>query len=90
MNPGSGTPPPEPPPPLPQISEPGLGTYLQQFSLWCRRGFAGKLNANAALTGITMQAFNAPEGTAPTVWMLRVNQLGQFMVERVPLGAGKP
>lgn len=89
--PGSGTPPlAQPPPPLPQdpsISS-TLSNYLNQFSLWCRRGFSAKLNANVALTGVMLQAYDAPAGVAPNVWLLQINQTGVFRTTQIPLGGG--
>ena len=81
-----------PPPPLP--SDPAisntLSNYLQQFSLWCRQGFAAKLNANTALTGILMQAANAPAGTVPNVYLLQVSQAGVLAVTLVAPGGPNP
>lgn len=89
--PGSGSPPQaHPPPPLP--NDPSitsvLSNYLSQFSLWCRQGFAAKLNANVALNGILLQAYNAPPGVAPNVYLLQVNQQGNFVGTQVSLGSG--
>lgn len=79
------------PPPLP--SDPtfsnSLSNYLMQFSLWCRKSFATKMNNNVALTGIMLQATDAPAGTAPNVWLLTVTQTGNFTAVRVPLGGGQ-
>jgi hypothetical protein len=79
-----------PPPPLP--SDPSisntLANYLQQFSLWCRQGFKAKLNANVALDGILLQSYNPPTGAQPTVWLLQVNQAGNFVGTQVSLGSG--
>lgn len=93
VTPGAGSPPQaQPPPPVPQdptISN-TLTNYLQQFSLWCRRGFQAKLNANTALEGIILQAWDAPPGVAPNVFMLQVGQTGVFRTVPMPLGQGKP
>jgi hypothetical protein len=91
--PGSPTPPTaHPPPPLP--NDPSVSSvmsnYLQQFSRWCRQGFAAKLNANVALPGIMLQANNAPSGVVPNVWLLQVNQNGTFVATPVPLGGANP
>jgi hypothetical protein len=88
-SPGSGSPPQaRPPPPLP--NDPNitsvLSNYLNQFSLWCRQGFAAKLNSNTALNGIMLQANDAPPGTAPAVWMLQVQTNGTFVAKSVSLG----
>jgi len=32
----------------------------------------------------------APAGTTPNIYLLRVNQAGNFVAEQVPLGGGKP
>lgn len=83
---------PQPPPDLPSMPEVSatLSDYLRRFSLWCRHGFQDKLSATQALPGIMMQAYDAPAGTPPTVWLLRVNQQGSFVAVPVPLGGGKP
>lgn len=92
-SPGSGSPPgAHPPPPIPQDPHISmtLTNYLQQFSLWCRKGFAAKLNANVALPGIMLQANNAPPGVAPNVFILQIQQNGTFVTVPVPLGGGQP
>jgi hypothetical protein len=91
--PGSGSPPQaHPPPPLP--GDPGisnaLSNYLSQFSLWCRQGFAVKMNSNVALNGILLQANDAPPGQAPAVWLLQVQTNGSFVATPVPLAGGNP
>lgn len=80
------------PPNLPDLSDgpPQLANYLRAFALWCRNGFRAKLDANAALPGIMLQASDAPPGTAPSVWMLQVLSNGSFTITQVPLGGGKP
>lgn len=78
----------QPPPPLPQdptISN-MLSNYLTQFSLWCRRGFAAKMNVNAPVAGIMFQAWDAPAGTTPTIWLLRVSSNGAFIPVQIPPG----
>lgn len=81
-----------PPPDLPAMPDVSstLSNYLRTFSLWCRRGFAAKIDANVALPGIMLQATDAPAGVAPNVYMLTVLQNGNFIGIRVPLGGGKP
>jgi hypothetical protein len=80
----------QPPPPIPQMEDvsPTLTNYLSQFALWCRRGFAAKMNANVAVDGILFQAYNPPAGAQPTVWTLQVNQQGNFVITQVALGSG--
>ena len=82
----------QPPPDLPNMPDvsPSLSNYLRNFALWCRHGFDDKLPANQALSGIMMQAYDAPAGTPPNVFLLRVNQAGNFVAAPVPLGGGKP
>lgn len=82
----------QPPPDLPNMPDvsSSLSNYLRNFALWCRHGFADKLPANQALPGVMMQAYDAPAGVAPNVFILRVNQQGQFVASPVPLGGGKP
>ena len=92
-SPGSGSPVgAQPPPPLPQdptISN-MLSNYLSQFSLWCRRGFAAKMNVNAPVQGIMLQAYDAPAGTTPAVYMLQINTAGIFRTVPIPLGGANP
>ena len=83
---------PQPPPELPndpQISN-QLSNYLRTFSLWCRRGFAAKLDKHSALPGILLQANDAPAGAAPKIFMLQVTTAGTVVVTAVPLGGGAP
>ena len=82
----------QPPPELPSMPDvsPTLTRYLRTFSLWCRHGFADKLTGSQALPGIMLQAYDAPAGTPPNVFLLRVNQAGQFVGTPMPLGQGKP
>ena len=82
----------QPPPELPSMPDVSttLSNYLRAFSLWCRKGFGGKLDSNVALPGILMQAYDAPAGTAPPVFLLRVQSNGAFVATPVPLGSGKP
>lgn len=92
-SPGSPSPPSAPmPPALPQMEDVSqtLSNYLNQFSAWCRRSFSSKLDANTALNGIMLQAYDAPAGVTPNVFLLRVNQAGQFVGTPVPLGGGQP
>ena len=82
----------QPPPDLPAMPDvsPTLSQYLRTFSLWCRHGFADKLSGTQALPGIMLQAYDAPAGTAPNVFMLQINQAGVFRTVPMPLGSGKP
>lgn len=91
--PGSGTPSQaHQPPPLP--NDPTitsvLSNYLNQFSLWCRQGFAAQLKNNVALPGIMLQASNAPAGVAPNVYMIQVSQTGTITATQVTLGGANP
>jgi hypothetical protein len=82
----------QPPPSLPSMPDVSttLTGYLSNFSLWCRHGFADKLSGSQALPGILLQAYDAPAGTPPNIYLLRINQAGNFVAEQVPLGGGKP
>lgn len=91
--PGQANPPQANPPPQvpqdPSISN-TLTNFLQQFSLWCRRGFHAKMDANTALPGLMFQAYDAPAGTTPVVWLLRVSTNGAFIPVQVPPGGANP
>jgi hypothetical protein len=82
----------QPPPDLPSLpgASAALTNYLTRFSLWCRQGFAAKLNANSALPGIMLMAYDAPSGTTPAVWLVRVNTAGVVSTLAVPLGGADP
>lgn len=82
----------QPPPALPNMPDVSatLSGYLRNFSLWCRHGFADKLSGSTALPGIMLQAYDAPAGTTPNVFILRVSQTGVATVTPLPLGGGKP
>jgi Chaperone of endosialidase len=91
--PGSGSPPQaRPPPPLP--NDPAISTvlsnYLNQFSLWCRQGFAAKLNAKTALNNVMFQGYDAPTGAnpAPNVYALEVSNDGTAAIAQVSLASG--
>jgi hypothetical protein len=81
-----------PPPDLPNdpTVSPTLTNYLRTFSLWCRQGFAAKLNVNVALPGIMLQSINPPPGQPPKVFYLQVLDNGSFQTTQIPLGGGKP
>jgi hypothetical protein len=82
----------QPPPDLPSM--PGesqvLVGYLRNFALWCRHGFAAKLDAQTALPGVLLQAYDAAPGTTPAVWLVQVNTAGLISTVAQPLGTGKP
>ena len=82
----------QPPPDLPSMPDVSdtLSTYLRNFSLWCRHGFADKISASTAQPGVLLQAVDAPAGTTPSVWKLEVLSNGSFRVTQVPLGSGQP
>jgi hypothetical protein len=82
----------QPPPDLPNMPEVSdkLSDYLRRFSLWCRHGFAAKLDASTAAPGVLLQAYDATPGTNPAVWLVRVNSAGVVSTVAQPLGTGKP
>ena len=82
----------QPPPDLPNMPDVSntLSQYLRTFSLWCRNGFAAKLDANSAAPGILLQAYDTAAGATPKVWMIRVNSAGVVSTTAMPLGTGKP
>ena len=82
----------QPPPDLPNMPDASnmLTGYLKNFSLWCRHGFADKLSGSTALPGVMLQAYDAPTGTTPKVFMLQVSTAGAVVVTAIPLGGGKP
>lgn len=83
---------PQSPPPLPNMPDvgPALTNWLTSFSLWCRHGFAAKLNANQALPGVLLQANDAAAGAVPKVYLLQVTTAGTLVAVAQPLGSGKP
>ena len=82
----------QPPPDLPSMPDVSstLTGYLRNFSLWCRHGFADKLSGSSALPGVMLQAYDAPAGTTPKVFLIQVNSAGAISAAPVPLGGGKP
>ena len=74
---------------MPDVSD-TLSKYLRTFSLWCRNGFAAKLDAQTALPGIMLQAYDAAPGSPPKVFLIRVNSAGAISATAVPLGGGSP
>ena len=82
----------QPPPDLPNLPEASasLSNYLRNFALWCRHGFADKISATTAQPGIMLSAYDAPAGTIPKVFMVRVNSAGVVSTINIPLGGGKP
>lgn len=83
---------PQPPPPLPNMPDvgPALTSWLQSFSLWCRHGFASKVDRQSAAPGILLQANDAAAGTVPKVYLLQVNSAGTISAVAQPLGSGRP
>lgn len=82
----------QPPPDLPSMPEVSntLSDYLRTFSLWCRHGFADKISGTTALPGVLLQAYDAPAGTIPAVFLIQVNSAGAISATPVALGGGKP
>jgi hypothetical protein len=82
----------QPPPDLPSMPDVSatLTGYLRNFSLWCRHGFADKLSGSTAQPGVMLQAYDAPAGTTPKVFLIQVNSAGAISATPVPLGGGKP
>ena len=80
----------QPPPDLPNMPDVSttLSGYLRNFSLWCRHGFAAKLDKQTAAPGIMLQASDAPAGTTPKVFLIQVNTAGTLSVTPVALGGG--
>ena len=82
----------QPPPDLPNLPEASssLSNYLRNFALWCRHGFADKISGSTAQPGVMLSAYDAPAGTIPKVFMVRVNSAGVVSTINIPLGGGKP
>lgn len=79
-----------PPPDLPNLpkTEDGLVNWLRTFSLWCRQGFAAKLDAGKALPGVMVQSTDQAVANPP-VWMFGVDSGGTATLAPVALGTGK-
>lgn len=82
----------QPPPDLPNMPDVSttLTGYLRNFSLWCRHGFADKISGATAQPGLMLQAYDAPAGTTPKVYIVRVNTAGAISATPIALGGGKP
>ena len=78
----------QPPPELPNDPKTSeiLAQYLRTFSLWCRHGFANKLDITTAAPSILLQATDDPT----KIFMIGVNAAGTITATAVPLGGGKP
>jgi hypothetical protein len=83
---------PQPPPDLPSMPDVSttLTQYLRTFSLWCRNGFADKISGTTAQPGLMLQAYDAPAGTTPKVYIIRVNMAGAISATPIALGGGQP
>jgi len=81
-----------PPPDVPSMPDVSVSliNYLRTFALWARQGFADRLPARQALPGVLLQAYDAPSGTTPAVYMIRVDSTGAISTTQVPLGSGAP
>jgi len=82
----------QPPPDLPSMPDVSatLSNYLRTFALWCRRGFADRMPAHAATPGVMLLAYDAPAGTTPKVFMIRVNSAGAISATQMTIGSGQP
>jgi hypothetical protein len=82
----------QPPPDLPSMPDVSatLSSYLRNFALWCRHGFADKLSVSTAAPGVLLQAHDAPPGSVPKVFLIQVSTAGAITATAVPLGGGKP
>ena len=88
------------PPDLPSIPslDPKLSSYLRNFALWCRHGFADKVSATTAQPGVLLQAFDATGAPIPNVaYMLTVKATAgpppsspSVVLTLIPSGSGKP
>ena len=83
---------PQPPPDLPSMPDVSstLSNYLRNFSLWCRNGFADKISGTTAAPGVLLMAYDAPAGTTPKVYIIRVNMAGTISATPVGLGGPSP
>jgi hypothetical protein len=90
----------QPPPELPadpKLSE-MTSQYLRTFALWCRNGFAAKLDANRALPGVMIQAVDATSGLPiNAVYMLTIKATAgpppsapTIVMTLMPSGSGSP
>jgi len=75
-----------PPPELPSMPDVSatLTNYLRTFSLWCRQGFAAKLNANSALPKVLLLS---PSGK---VFSIAVGDDGRLTSTPIALASGDP
>ena len=78
----------QPPPDLPNLekTENNLVNYLRTFSLWCRQGFAAKLDAKTALPGVMLQTNDTPPGVTPKVYLIGVNSTPNLTLSQMKLG----
>ena len=83
---------PQPPPDLPSMPDVSgaLTNYLRTFALWCRNGFNDRMPAHQALPSVMLMASDAPAGTTPKVFMIRVNSAGAISATQMTIGSGQP
>jgi hypothetical protein len=68
----------------------GLNSYLQNFALWCRHGFADKVSATVAQPASLMQSHDAAAGQTPSIFKFQVNQAGVASLAPMALGTADP
>jgi hypothetical protein len=78
-----------PPPPLPDLAHVdfALVNYLRSFALWVQRGLSNKLTFSTAAPGLLLQAYDAPKGTTPPVFLLRVDSAGALSTTEIAISS---
>jgi hypothetical protein len=74
-------------PAVPELSETFVN-YLRTFSLWAKNSFTSKIDVSAAAPGLLLQGWDAPPGSIPNVYQLRVSNAGVLSLTPVALGKG--
>jgi hypothetical protein len=73
----------------PAISAP-LTSYLRNFALWARNGFAEQMRYNEAHPGLLVRAYDTASGTNPKIFMIEVSTAGVIRARQIGLGGPNP
>src|SRR4029077_4033465 len=67
-----------------------LTSYLRNFALWARNGFAEQMRNNEAQPGLLVRAYDTAAGTNPKIFMIEVSTAGVIRARQIGLGGSNP
>jgi hypothetical protein len=81
-----------PPPDVPYSTniDVALTGYLRRFSLWAKKSLDDKQPLGQAQSGLMLMSYDTPAGQTPKVFLLQVNEAGNFVTTPMPVGGGAP